>query len=186
MHDSRYRGCTGCASGLQVCTLRINDFPPDPRHPGIFSSPMQTQLICDTMEQRVQDMMRLMSSKIRSIAETLSDDEISRFLEEMLRANRIYVMGAGRSGLVAKAFAMRLMHLGFLVRGRGDYHPGDKSGDLMIVFSGSGSKNGRRYRRDSKGDRGAYLPDHIECRFPRRENIRRDRDHRAPAGRCCG
>jgi 6-phospho-3-hexuloisomerase len=100
---------------------------------------MQTHLICDTMEQRVQDMMRLMSSKIRSIAEKLSDDEISRFLDEMLRANRIYVMGAGRSGLVAKAFAMRLMHLGLPAFVVGEtITPAMKQGDLMIVFSGSG------------------------------------------------
>ena len=61
---------------------------------------------------RVQDMMKLMASKIRAIANTISDEDVENFIEILLRAKRIYVMGAGRSGLVAKAFAMRLMHLG--------------------------------------------------------------------------
>ena len=60
----------------------------------------------------VQDMICLMSSKIKEMGESLSDQQVSSFINEILGADRIYVMGAGRSGLVAKAFAMRLMHLG--------------------------------------------------------------------------
>jgi 6-phospho-3-hexuloisomerase len=104
-----------------------------------FSSAMRSNLIKGTMQQRVQDMMRLMSSKVRSIADTLSDDEIHRFLDEILRAKRIYVMGAGRSGLVAKAFAMRLMHLGLSSFVVGEtITPAMSPGDVMIIFSGSG------------------------------------------------
>ncbi|MBP1927946.1 6-phospho-3-hexuloisomerase [Methanolinea mesophila] len=91
------------------------------------------------VDHRVQDMMRLMSSKIKKIADSLSDEEITRFLDEILKARRIYVMGAGRSGLVAKAFAMRLMHLGFQAYVVGEtITPAMKQGDLMVVFSGSG------------------------------------------------
>jgi 6-phospho-3-hexuloisomerase len=90
-------------------------------------------------DNRVQDMIRLMSSKIKKIADSLSDEEITRFLDEILKAKRIYVMGAGRSGLVAKAFAMRLMHLGFQAYVVGEtITPAMKPGDLMVVFSGSG------------------------------------------------
>jgi 6-phospho-3-hexuloisomerase len=90
-------------------------------------------------DNRVQDMIRLMSSKIKKIADSLSDEEITRFLDEILKAKRIYGMGAGRSGLVAKAFAMRLMHLGFQAYVVGEtITPAMKPGDLMVVFSGSG------------------------------------------------
>jgi 6-phospho-3-hexuloisomerase len=90
-------------------------------------------------DHRVQDMIRLMSSKIKKIADSISDEEITRFLDEILKARRIYVMGAGRSGLVAKAFAMRLMHLGFQAYVVGEtITPAMKPGDLMVVFSGSG------------------------------------------------
>ena len=66
----------------------------------------------------VQDMICLMSSKIKEMGESLSDQQVSSFINEILGADRIYVMGAGRSGLVAKAFAMRLMHLGLKSYGK--------------------------------------------------------------------
>jgi 6-phospho-3-hexuloisomerase len=88
---------------------------------------------------RVQEMMQLMASKIRSIANTISDEDVEKFLHELLTAKRIYVIGAGRSGLVAKAFAMRLMHLGLCAYVVGEtITPALAKGDLMVIFSGSG------------------------------------------------
>jgi 6-phospho-3-hexuloisomerase len=87
----------------------------------------------------VQEMMRLMASKIDETANLLSDEEVQQFLKEILKAQRIYVMGAGRSGLVAKAFAMRLMHLGFVSYVVGEtVTPSMKAGDMLVAFSGSG------------------------------------------------
>jgi 6-phospho-3-hexuloisomerase len=91
------------------------------------------------MQHRVQEMMRLMASKIGAISFALSDDEIEKFIGEIMGAQRIYVMGAGRSGLVAKAFAMRMMHLGFQAYVVGEtITPALRQGDLMVIFSGSG------------------------------------------------
>lgn len=88
---------------------------------------------------RVQEMMMLMGSKIRLIAKTIPDREVETFLSEILRAKRIYVMGAGRSGLVAKAFAMRLMHLGLHAYVVGEtITPALNRDDVMVIFSGSG------------------------------------------------
>ena len=54
-------------------------------------------------------------------------------------AKRIFVSGAGRSGLVCKFFAMRLMHSGYDVSVVGEIvTPSIKRGDLMIIISGSG------------------------------------------------
>lgn len=90
-------------------------------------------------EHEVQEMMRLMAYKINAIAERLSDEEVQGLLNEINCAKRIYVMGAGRSGLVAKGFAMRLMHLGFTSFVVGEtITPALKPGDLVVVFSGSG------------------------------------------------
>jgi 6-phospho-3-hexuloisomerase len=90
-------------------------------------------------DHRVQEMMLLMASKIRSIAHSLSGEDVEAFLTEILHARRIYVMGAGRSGLVAKGFAMRLMHLGLQSYVVGEtITPALQKGDLIIVFSGSG------------------------------------------------
>jgi 6-phospho-3-hexuloisomerase len=88
---------------------------------------------------RVQEMMRLMASKIRTIANSISDDDVEKLIAEILKARRIYVMGAGRSGLVAKAFAMRLMHLGLQAFVVGEtITPALNTGDVMVIFSGSG------------------------------------------------
>ena len=87
----------------------------------------------------VQDMVRLMASKIEEMADSLSDEQVQRFIDEILGAERIYVMGAGRSALVAKAFAMRLMHLGLKSYVIGEtITPAMKEGDIVVAFSGSG------------------------------------------------
>jgi len=92
------------------------------------------------VDRAVQSMMVLMASKIRSIAGMLSDTEIDTFLDVLLQAKRVYIMGAGRSGLVAKAFAMRLMHLGLQSYVVGEtITPAMDPEDLLVVFSGSGA-----------------------------------------------
>jgi 6-phospho-3-hexuloisomerase len=90
-------------------------------------------------DKRVQEMMQLMASKIRAISKAISDEDVEKFLYELLHGKRIYVIGAGRSGLVAKAFAMRLMHLGLPTFVVGEIiTPALNRDDVMVVFSGSG------------------------------------------------
>jgi len=56
------------------------------------------------------------------------------------KGKRVLLVGAGRSGLVARAFALRLMHLGFNVYVHGEtITPAIGKGDLVIAISGSGS-----------------------------------------------
>ncbi len=87
----------------------------------------------------VQEMMRLMGRKVISTADLIADAEVQGFISELLNAKRIYVIGAGRSGLVAKAFAMRLMHLGLQSYVVGEtITPSMKAGDTLVAFSGSG------------------------------------------------
>ncbi|MDO8840919.1 MAG: 6-phospho-3-hexuloisomerase [Methanocalculus sp.] len=84
--------------------------------------------------------MRLMAQKVRSIADAIEDEEVDAFTHAILNAKRIYVMGAGRSGLVAKAFAMRLMHLGLKSFVVGEtITPAIEQSDMIIAFSGSGN-----------------------------------------------
>lgn len=52
---------------------------------------------------------------------------------------RIFILGAGRSGLMAKGFAMRLMHIGYSVFVIGEtITPSIQPGDVLIAVSGSG------------------------------------------------
>jgi 6-phospho-3-hexuloisomerase len=71
-------------------------------------------------------------------------EEIENFvktIEEIYRANKkILVVGVGRSGLVGRAFAMRLRHLGVRSYVVGEtITPSVEEGDLLVAISGSGS-----------------------------------------------
>lgn len=77
--------------------------------------------------------------KIKDILTSVSQDEIDEVKELFFQANHIFVYGAGRSGLVAKAFAIRLVHLGFqaFVVGETITIPVQEN-DLVLIVSGSG------------------------------------------------
>lgn len=69
----------------------------------------------------------------------VSQDEMEKFADAILKADRIFVAGAGRSGFVARAFANRLMHVGLTVFFVGEpTTPAIKDGDLLVIGSGSG------------------------------------------------
>lgn len=83
--------------------------------------------------------MLQMAESIRNTADSLRKVETSAFFTKMLTAKRVYVAGAGRSGIIARAFALRLLHLGFDVYVVGEtITPALKPGDTLVVFSGSG------------------------------------------------
>ena len=93
----------------------------------------------DRKSNSVQDKMKLMASTITSTANVISNNEVDACINELLTAERTYVLGAGRSGLVAKAFAMRLMHLGLRTYVVGEtITPAMKEGDTIVAYSGSG------------------------------------------------
>lgn len=72
-------------------------------------------------------------------AEQIDTVEIASFLEQIKQAKHIFLAGAGRSGIAIRAFANRLMHLGFSVSIVGEISsPHSKEGDLLIICSGSG------------------------------------------------
>jgi 6-phospho-3-hexuloisomerase len=80
-----------------------------------------------------------MAETITKTAGMLDRDQMAAFFDEMLSAKRVYVAGAGRSGFIAKAFGMRLMHLGFDTYVVGEtVTPALLPGDTLVVFSGSG------------------------------------------------
>lgn len=87
----------------------------------------------------VPGFMQQMGETITRTAGTLDHPQVVAFFLQMLSAKRIYVTGAGRSGLVAKAFGLRLMHLGYDSYVVGEtITPAFHEGDTLVVFSGSG------------------------------------------------
>lgn len=78
-------------------------------------------------------------NEITSVINKVDKDEFDKALGAISKKKRIFVHGEGRSGLMAKGFAMRLMHLGYEVYVVGEtITPALKEKDLFISVSGSG------------------------------------------------
>ncbi len=99
--------------------------------------------IAQQPEDYVKSAMKVIAANVQAIADEIDYSEVKTLVTDILAAQqnqkRLFVMGAGRSGLVVKGFAMRLMHLGFNVYVVGEtVTPAVETDDLLIVISGSG------------------------------------------------
>lgn len=73
------------------------------------------------------------------VIEKIDEDQVSKMIDTIVDADCVFIVGTGRSELVGKMFAMRLMHLGFTVHVVGDVTtPAIKGEDCLIAISGSG------------------------------------------------
>ena len=89
--------------------------------------------------EHLKSSILLMAVHLEKLAEELDNDSIKEMLTEILNARRVFVLGAGRSGLVGRAFAMRLMHLGLSSHVVGETTtPAVSDEDAVIAISGSG------------------------------------------------
>ncbi|MFF1252277.1 6-phospho-3-hexuloisomerase [Pseudarthrobacter sp. NPDC058329] len=85
----------------------------------------------------------LVLDEISEVFQRVDPAEVSALVTELRLASRIFVTGAGRSGLVLKMAAMRLMHLGLTVHVVGEITaPAIRAGDLLLTASGSGTTAG--------------------------------------------
>lgn len=77
--------------------------------------------------------------EIRSVLDAVNSSEVNACVDMLLQAEKVYVAGGGRSGLMARGFAMRLMHLGFTTYVVGETTtPAINNRDVLLVCSGSG------------------------------------------------
>ena len=86
--------------------------------------------------------IRAILDNIESAEEFLDRESIDKFESVIINSKNIFVTGAGRSGLAAKAFAMRLMHLGLSAYVVGEtISPAIYADDCIVAISGSGETN---------------------------------------------
>lgn len=72
----------------------------------------------------------------------ISTQEAELLVNSILEKKKVFVAGAGRSGFMAKSFAMRLMHMGVDAYVTGETVTSTfEKGDLLIIASGSGETN---------------------------------------------
>jgi 6-phospho-3-hexuloisomerase len=87
------------------------------------------------MKSAIEEILK----NIESATEYIEEDTINKFMDVLTESKNVFVIGAGRSGLVAKAFAMRLMHLGISTYVVGEtISPAIYDDDCILAISGSG------------------------------------------------
>jgi 6-phospho-3-hexuloisomerase len=95
--------------------------------------------ILDAFSEAFQEILKSIMKTSKEISYIQVQGMIDTLLQAGNEKRKILVIGAGRSGLVGKAFAMRLMHLGFNVYVIGEtITPSIGEDDLVVVISGSG------------------------------------------------
>ncbi|PLS05422.1 6-phospho-3-hexuloisomerase [Neobacillus cucumis] len=69
----------------------------------------------------------------------IQDKEAEKLVNGILESKKVFVAGAGRSGFMAKSFAMRMMHMGIDSYVIGEtVTPNFEKEDILIIGSGSG------------------------------------------------
>ena len=90
--------------------------------------------------------------------EQIRQEELEGFADQIQKAKRVFVAGAGRSGFVARAFSNRLMHLGLTVYFVGEpTTPSIREGDLLVIASGSGETGSLKVMAQKAKKQGASL-----------------------------
>lgn len=80
------------------------------------------------------------AEEIRSAVSGVDPDRMSALADAITAARRIVVAGVGREGLMMRALAMRLHHLGLDAHVVGDMStPSVGGGDLLLVSAGPGN-----------------------------------------------
>jgi 6-phospho-3-hexuloisomerase len=88
----------------------------------------------------VTDLARDAVIELSKLVKQLDPDRAAAAADELTRAHRVFFTGVGRSGLVARALAIRLMHTGLQAFAVGEAAtPAIAAGDLLVAVSAAGS-----------------------------------------------
>ncbi|PXY27720.1 6-phospho-3-hexuloisomerase [Prauserella muralis] len=88
----------------------------------------------------MNDLVDTVLGELRGVLTTVDEEQLAGLTSRLAGARRVFVTGEGRSGFMAKAFAMRLMHLGWTVHVVGETTtPAVAGGDTLVAVSGSGT-----------------------------------------------
>lgn len=96
--------------------------------------------------------------ELQSVCNNISKSDYEALVSLLQRDDSFYFAGEGRSGLVAKAIAMRLMHAGKKVYVVGEtITPAIERNDVLIMLSGSGETNQIVHLGKQASENGAYV-----------------------------
>ena len=96
--------------------------------------------ISNNIELSIKSTTKTIISEIDYVLDGIKEDEFKKFVKAIGSSKNIFVTGQGRSGLVARTFAMRLTHIGFSCHVVGETTtPNIDEGDMLIACSSSGT-----------------------------------------------
>jgi len=85
------------------------------------------------------DNKSIVINELDKVLSKVNENKQKEFAEALIQADEIFVCGAGRSGFMARAFTMRLMHLGLKSYMVGEtVTPNLTKNGVLVVCSGSG------------------------------------------------
>ena len=88
--------------------------------------------------QTSQYMAKIIQELSRSV-DLIADEEAEQLVNGILESKKVFVAGAGRSGMMGKSFAMRMMHMGIDAYVLGEtVTPTFEKDDILILGTGSG------------------------------------------------
>ncbi len=109
-------------------------------------------------EHRLDETLDLILGEVTSALAEVDPEEVTQFERAVLAAREVFVAGEGRSGLIARCLAMRLMHLGRRSHVAGETTtPAAKEGDLLVAISASGETRVTRARAEAAHAHGAKV-----------------------------
>ena len=94
----------------------------------------------NNIELSIKSTTKAIINEIDAVLDGIKEGEFKKFVKAINSSKNIFVTGQGRSGLVARTFAMRLTHIGFSCHVVGDTTtPNIDEGDMLIACSSSGT-----------------------------------------------
>jgi 6-phospho-3-hexuloisomerase len=99
--------------------------------------------VADPDTFRTAEALLLIRGELDALIARTVEQDLDAFADLVAAGDRVFVHGAGRSGLALRMTAMRLMHLGLPVHVVGEVTtPAIRGGDVLLTASGSGTTGG--------------------------------------------
>ena len=111
--------------------------------PALFTGVGSRAIVGAVSDTGFENVRFLAADELRRVLGAVDAAAVDGLVAALRVSPRVFVAGAGRSGLALRGFAMRLMHMGFDARVVGDVTtPALAPGDLLVIGSGSGATGG--------------------------------------------
>jgi 6-phospho 3-hexuloisomerase len=104
------------------------------------------------------DALNVILDEITSVLSKVDMGQLEDVVDSVKRDVSIFVDGEGRSGLMGKGFAMRLMHLGYRVYAVGEtINPAVQKNDIYFAISGSGESGNVVLNTKKAKEKGCFI-----------------------------